>query len=54
MAILRRFIDANKRLSRRIGAWLPRERDMMEEFEHAVAREFGARSDLLVLDVGGG
>jgi len=53
--MLRRFIDANRRLSRRIEPWLPQAReDLFGVYENVVARYMNERPHQLIADVGGG
>jgi SAM-dependent methyltransferase len=53
--MLRRFLDANRRLSRRLERYLPQAReDFFGTYETIVARVMNGRSGQVVVDVGGG
>lgn len=53
--MLRRFLDANRRLSRLVEHRLPQaSEDLFEHYEEVVGRYMNARPNQLVIDVGGG
>lgn len=53
--MFRRFLDANRRLSRRFERYLPQASDdLFDEYEHIVAAHMNERPGQLVIDVGGG
>ena len=53
--MLRRFLDANRRVSQRLELRLPQAReDLFDTYEATVARFMNARPNQLVVDVGGG